>query len=148
MKKQQLKKNLNIYITKNFILSHRFSIFLSNYEKKSVLSSCRIKTKLLSKVNFFCNFKYSEKKVFFPKLMLLAFDDLISMNNLLQKIEKKAAIVSVIKLDNLFFMDKSSIDLFLFKISSIFMHFKVLVAYLFMKFYFIKKKINRCFLLK
>jgi hypothetical protein len=140
MKKQYLKKNLNIYITKKLVLNYPFSIFTINYEKKNLVQCVKIKS--LTKVSFFHVFKSLKRNLFFPPFRSVHFDNLMNLNVFFfrnSQFQKNTKTFFRIRLNNFFLTDLTLIKTFFFKMQGIIIRLRFLLANFFMKFYFFKK---------
>jgi hypothetical protein len=143
MKKQHLKRNLNIYLTKNLILNYSFSIFLINFDKKknlSIFHKTKYKSLTLNKLNFSNYLKNLEKKDFFVSKVMY-YNCLTNLSITFEQTQKKTKVVVpfAIKLNNFFLINQKLIQLFFFKVQSILKRIKFLLVNFFVKAYFLKK---------
>lgn len=143
MKRQHLKKNLNIYLTKNCILSYSFSIFLINFDKKKFLGmlyKTKFKSLTLNKLNFSNYLKDLEKKDFFVS-KVIHYNYLTKLSITFEQTQKKIKTVVpfVIRLNNFFLVNQRLIQLFFFKVQLVLKRVRFFLVNFFVKSYFFKK---------
>ena len=138
MKIQQLKKNLNSQITKQFLSDSSYSVIKNcpKSTKKSTLVLPREQTKFLTKTSFSFSDSLSKRKVFLVSSSIIShLDDLTSLFSYFKKIQlKKNAYIYIIRLKHLFLTGIKIFKSFHYQNRFILVQLRFLTMYIFSKY--------------